>query len=64
MVSVVKFMDNSLRNEIYWETTSSSIKSSGVVISSLIWLLERMKTKDDDDRGLHTQRCLILNVLN
>lgn len=57
-------MDNSLRNEMYCETTSSSIKSSGVVISSLIWLLERMKTKDDDDRGLHTQRCLILNVLN
>lgn len=47
-------MDNNLRNEIYWETTSSSIKSSGVVISSLIWLLERMKTKDEQDGGLHT----------
>ena len=38
-------MDSSFKNEIYWDTTSSSMKSNGVVIKSLIWLFDRMKTR-------------------
>ena len=38
-------MERSFKNEIYWETTSSSMKSNGVVIKSLMWLFERMKTR-------------------
>ena len=38
-------MERSFKNEIYWDTTSSSMKSNGVVIKSLMWLFERMKTR-------------------
>lgn len=43
-MSVVRFIDSSFRNEMYCETTSSSMKSRGVVIRSLMWLFERRKT--------------------
>ena len=37
-------MDRSFKNEMYWDTTSSSMKSNGVVIKSLMWLLDKIKT--------------------
>ena len=49
---------------MYWETTSSSMKSRGVVIKSLMWLFERRKTRCKIVQAVLTERCLVLNILN